>query len=115
MHIDLEIPRREKGAENHATMPSVGASRTAAAMLDHARAVLLVSPVVLCGSYGGAVLFAPTAAPDPWPSAGCGQPLGNAPVPVGVPADMTVKVDDPNLFNQYRDYTLYLPQNYSIM
>eukprot|EP00037_Helgoeca_nana_P025556 m.282250 g.282250 ORF g.282250 m.282250 type:complete len:366 (-) comp26984_c1_seq4:2657-3754(-) len=53
-------------------------------------------------------------ASEPWPSYGCTHPSPyTAPIPVGVPNRMTIEVDDPNLFNSFRNYFLYLPPGYN--
>ena len=68
--------------------------------------------VVQAEGVRGAHDEAPHQDDAPWPSGGCGRPAVFPPIPVGVPNAMTVKVNDPNLFNQYRDYVLYLPPGY---
>eukprot|EP00729_Bicosta_minor_P007905 gene7905-6902_t len=48
-----------------------------------------------------------------WPSAGCAAKPTYPPYPVDIPLEMTVKVPDQNLYNQYRDYIVYFPPGYT--
>eukprot|EP00040_Diaphanoeca_grandis_P010780 m.55239 g.55239 ORF g.55239 m.55239 type:complete len:412 (-) comp22036_c0_seq2:19-1254(-) len=51
---------------------------------------------------------------EAWNSTGCGHPGFTSPsIPVGVPVHMNIPVDDPAMFNKFRQYYLFLPPNYT--
>ena len=68
---------------------------------------LLLLPLLLAGAASDEALptVHPQAGPAALPSRGCGNPVGSS-LPVGSPLDMNIKVDDPLLFNKFREYYL---------
>lgn len=52
----------------------------------------------------------PLPGPAPIPSAGCGTPLR---WPTGTPSRITLPIDDPLLYDPYREFFVYLPKGYN--
>ena len=70
--------------------------------------VLLKAALVSAGSPRSSSLR-PLAGPPPLPSAGCGTPMK---WPAGTPNLITLPIDDPLLFNPFREMFVYTPVGY---